>query len=394
MDDELLELVNARDQDLPPARAPAKERDFQHVAQAVMRESKVNLARVKEIVSQYAVKPDDKRDIDALPVLLSGIGAGLLMLEKERALNVIERIAHYVHNCIVNAAETPGTFDLEQLADAIVAVEYYIETLQIGRSDPWYMLDNAETCLGSLEEGLPADAVAPPLVAAASAAATAAPRRRGGLEPIAGRVRETIDPELLELFIEEAKEEIAAIQDSLPGWREAPEQRDHVTSLRRSFHTLKGSGRMVGAQLIGELAWSVENLLNRIINRTLPHGPSVLDLVETVAGALPQLVEQLETGAVPTVKVSELIDRANALTEGGRHPLTTRAGGVAALEQTVVMPRAPAAGAPTAPPVAAPAEESAAECRPRAHARQRGTAGAGRRTAEERRALAGDGAAL
>ena len=33
--------------------------------------------------------------------------------------------------------------------------------------------------------------------------------------------------------------------------------------MRRSFHTLKGSGRMVGAQLIGEFAWSIENLLNR-----------------------------------------------------------------------------------------------------------------------------------
>jgi chemosensory pili system protein ChpA (sensor histidine kinase/response regulator) len=41
-------------------------------------------------------------------------------------------------------------------------------------------------------------------------------------------VRETIDPELLELFIEEAKEEIASIQENLPAWRETPELRDHV----------------------------------------------------------------------------------------------------------------------------------------------------------------------
>jgi hypothetical protein len=98
---------------------------------------------------------------------------------------------------------------------------------------------------------------------------------------------------------------------------------------------------MVGAQLIGELAWSVENLLNRIINRTLPQTPSVLDLVDEVCAALPPLVEQLETGSAPTVRVSELIDRANALTEGGRHPLTTKAGGVAALERTLVLPRTP-----------------------------------------------------
>jgi chemosensory pili system protein ChpA (sensor histidine kinase/response regulator) len=53
VDDELLELVNAREQEAP-SKVPVRERDFQHVSQAVMRESKVNLARVKEIVSQYA----------------------------------------------------------------------------------------------------------------------------------------------------------------------------------------------------------------------------------------------------------------------------------------------------------------------------------------------------
>src|SRR4030095_12958539 len=105
--------------------------------------------------------------------------------------------------------------------------------------------------------------------------------------------------------------------------------REHVTVLRRSFHTLKGSGRMVGAQLIGELSWAVENLLNRIINRTLPQRPPARAPVEAAAAALPQLVEQLEVGSTPQVKVSELIDRANALIDGGRHSLTTRAGGIA-----------------------------------------------------------------
>ena len=54
---------------------------------------------------------------------------------------------------------------LDRLADSIVSVEYYMETVQSGRSDPWYMLDNAERCLGALEAlhtsvvpaGLPAD---------------------------------------------------------------------------------------------------------------------------------------------------------------------------------------------------------------------------------------------
>ena len=38
-----------------------------------------------------------------------------------------------------------------RLADAIVSVEYYMETLQAGRSDPWYMLDNAEIALRAVD---------------------------------------------------------------------------------------------------------------------------------------------------------------------------------------------------------------------------------------------------
>ncbi len=33
-------------------------------------------------------------------------------------------------------------------------------------------------------------------------------------------------------------------------------------TIRRHFHTLKGSGRMVGAKPAGELAWTVEDTLN------------------------------------------------------------------------------------------------------------------------------------
>ena len=41
---------------------------------------------------------------------------------------------------------------MDRLADAIVSVEYYMETLQAGRSDPWYMLDNAQACVQALEQ--------------------------------------------------------------------------------------------------------------------------------------------------------------------------------------------------------------------------------------------------
>ncbi len=52
-------------------------------------------------------------------------------------------------------APAPDALRLERVADAIVSIEYYMETLQSGRNDPWYMLDNAEMCIKTLEDEAP-----------------------------------------------------------------------------------------------------------------------------------------------------------------------------------------------------------------------------------------------
>ena len=88
---------------------------------------------------------------------------------------------------------------------------------------------------------------------------------------------ESADPELVKLFIEEAHEELAKIQRYFPAWEQNPLDRESLVTVRRSFHTLKGSGRMVGARELGEFAWSIENLLNRVLDNTLTRTPAILD---------------------------------------------------------------------------------------------------------------------
>ena len=87
---------------------------------------------------------------------------------------------------------------------------------------------------------------------------------------------EAVDPYFVELFIEEAKEEIESIKKVFPMWDQNPMDLESLSSMRRSFHTLKGSGRMVGARAIAEFAWSIENLLNRIIDKTLSRTPGMM----------------------------------------------------------------------------------------------------------------------
>jgi chemosensory pili system protein ChpA (sensor histidine kinase/response regulator) len=125
-----------------------------------------------------------------------------------------------------------------------------------------------------------------------------------------------VDPQFVELFIEEAKEEITSIQTVFPLWDQNPMDLESLGSLRRSFHTLKGSGRMVGARSIAEFGWAIENLLNRIIDKTLSRTPGMMNLLRASVAALPQLVEQLETGRQTSVPVEPLMARAFAYADG------------------------------------------------------------------------------
>ena len=151
---------------------------------------------------------------------------------------------------------------------------------------------------------------------------------------------EHIDPELLEIFIEEAKEEYAAIKRKLPVWIDEPDNMEALITVRRSFHTLKGSGRMVGAERIGEFCWSLENLLNRLINRTLIRTPPMMDFIVEASAAVPELIEQLEIGAAPSADISLLIARANAFTEGDPNAAVLTIKTTALPEQAVEEPPA------------------------------------------------------
>ncbi len=68
--------------------------------------------------------------------------------------------------------------------------------------------------------------------------------------------------EVREIFIDEAREVIADARAALERLADAPESASDMTTVRRAFHTLKGSARMVGLPEFGEAAWACEQLYN------------------------------------------------------------------------------------------------------------------------------------
>ncbi|MEO8308995.1 MAG: Hpt domain-containing protein [Pseudomonadota bacterium] len=314
----------------------AGDADFQQVQAAVLRECVVNLARVKEYVSQNVGGTLDAAGFDNWQDLMRGIQAGLLMLGKSRAVQCIERVSAYLKNVMQPGGSRMASQALDRLADAIVSIEYYMETLQAGRADAWYMLDNAESALDAIEAA-PAPAVPvvnpvsyapyvrtlvidPPVAATLDEQSTASLL---GTPPVLAPtlharpvLAAAADPELIALFMEEAREEQVKIARFLPDWDQDPANEDALVNARRALHTLKGSGRVVGANDLAEFSWSIENLLNRLLDKTLTRSPAILVTLREAVLALPQLIEHLDNGPAPQMDITGLSARAHALAAG------------------------------------------------------------------------------
>lgn len=103
---------------------------------------------------------------------------------------------------------------------------------------------------------------------------------------------EPTDTELQEVFVEEAEEVLDTLNQCFPQWRADQDNSHALSEVRRAFHTLKGSGRMVRALVAAELAWSIENMLNRVIEGSLPVNAAVLAVISEVIELFPELVAE------------------------------------------------------------------------------------------------------
>src|SRR5690606_4119049 len=156
----------------------------------------------------------------------------------------------------------------------------------------------------------PATAVQPAEPPPAQAAPAPAPAGPGvvGFETVG----EEIDEEIREVFLEEFAEEIDNLDALLPHWRAKPEDMERLRPIRRVFHTLKGSGRLVGARMLGEFSWKVENMLNRVLDGSRPPSEAVIAMVDRAFYTLPDLQAALrgERGlATDLAALEEAADR-------------------------------------------------------------------------------------
>ncbi|MBA4340775.1 MAG: hybrid sensor histidine kinase/response regulator [Methylibium sp.] len=94
--------------------------------------------------------------------------------------------------------------------------------------------------------------------------------------PITPSVPADIDEEMLGIFLEEAEEVLTAARAGLVALERDPQDLSAMTDVRRAFHTLKGSSRMVGLNAFGEGAWACEQLYNARLGEQAGADPALL----------------------------------------------------------------------------------------------------------------------
>ena len=151
-------------------------------------------------------------------------------------------------------------------------------------------------------------APARPVIAAPAAAWPAAPA------PVSSGLED--DPEMREVFLEEAHEVLQAARDALSQLQIKHDDGAALTTVRRAFHTLKGSARMVGLVPFGEAAWACEQLYNTRLAENAGADHDLRGFSNEVCDHFEQWVNALHAGDDRAFRPEPVVRVADALRTG------------------------------------------------------------------------------
>ena len=299
----------------------ADEGIIQIARHAAVRESRTALEKIKAALAIYHQSRGDVTTLAAVPDLLKMVSGVFTMLALQRAADLLKNTISALKSTILKTKYVPHWKQTDLLAQLIASIEYYLDQLASQYQDD-KILALAEETLEEFKKPR-GDAEPAPVggeklyhdetvtafidhvVVAGEQSVVAT--HSAGVEPVltAANVTEISeeelsdnpynddfdqDDEIREIFIEEAEEVLETIASFYPKWKADFKDEASLKEIRRAFHTLKGSGRMVGARTIGELAWSIESLLNRILDNSVQPNQSMTQLIDTVFVATPTLI--------------------------------------------------------------------------------------------------------
>ncbi|HMB61001.1 MAG TPA: Hpt domain-containing protein, partial [Xanthomonadales bacterium] len=264
---------------------PAHEQRL--ILSSLLDECVVSLQEVQDGVRKY-LAGDTGAEFDGP---LEAISGALTLAGQGEVAALTEKMGRALHAGIQAKADGASDKDagLIPLADSVAALELYLAGCRDEQSNSLRFLEIMHERLDGLPEASASGEVLD------GTDITLPEREVPAVEtpaPAAGAAA-AIDPDMLAIFLEEFDTVGKQLQTQFPAWLEDTANQKTLTEVKRGFHTLKGSGRMVGAMEIGDFAWRIENVLNSVAEQRLEADDTVTTLVRVAINVLPELRNRL-----------------------------------------------------------------------------------------------------
>lgn len=270
----------------------------QEVLAPLANEMRVNLEQIEASLNAFFSDAGKRGELIPLRRLLAQLHGGFYMLSLDDAAQLTMPVQQGIEVFISGATPTP--VEMGAVASAVSALENYVQDLSQGqKSDTTNLRDVLQGIQSDLQHtnhAAVAEAVVVPMGVAV---------REGGE-----------DAELLEVFLEEAQEVLETLHENLQICQGNPHSREALITIRRGFHTLKGSGRMVGLNNLGEVAWAVERALNKWLQDDRALSISLLELIGDAAVLFQHWVDKLRGGDSALIDASALVAAAQRIESG------------------------------------------------------------------------------
>ncbi|WP_288381450.1 Hpt domain-containing protein [uncultured Massilia sp.] len=275
-------------------------------------EIKAGLRQVEKLLDDYYDNPAKREALVQAEPVLHGVQGALAILDQEQAVLAARHVAGEVRVLAQSDGEVnTQSALLHNIAQNIGALGFFTDLLA----------QNSESAKGRftfdvekrLLRELPFEFVETAPEAAPEPAPVAAPA------PEVMAQEATIESELLEIFILEAQEVLGLVAANLPQAESTPDNQETLTLLRRAFHTLKGSSRMVNLERFAEGAAAVEKVMNLWLSEARSATPALLALLRDAHAQLSAWVDELAAQGASQRDSETLVAAAARVLEGGEH---------------------------------------------------------------------------
>ena len=329
---------------------------------SVVEELRTGLTEIEKSLDTFFRNPKDKAPLNDVPNQLAQMRGVFSVLGLDQASLATVRMRDTVEKFLVDTidedAARSGVF--EKFGNSLGALGFLIDMLSYQRAlaKKLFVYDEEagefKPLMGRERE---AAAVAPepaPLPEITPVPAPA-PARPVAAAPVAAEGGEDDGAELRDIFLEEAREVVRNGLEAVSALLEDPADLSQQTTLRRAFHTLKGSSRMVGFTEFGEAAWAMEQMMNSWLAEQLPARPELLQLSNSALQGLGLWVEDIAAGQDAGRSAAAFRQSADAMRlEGKLVPLPDTSP-----TPTLALPATPVPAVPAPAPEASPAPDFA-----------------------------------